>query len=183
MRGAWTQLFRQRLAWLAIGGVVVLGAGWYAASRAWFVYPRGDAVTDVDAVVALAGSGERREAAQALVERGVSEVLAVSNGGSDEGLDCGQDEPYEVICFVPDPARSGTLGEALAVRSLAEEQGWESIAVVTSDYHLFRTRVLMDRCVPARVAMVPVRSATAPWAQVLPEQGKLLGSLPLLLRC
>ena len=60
--------------------------------------------------------------------------------------------PFRVICFTPDP--NSTRGEAEEVARLARRHGWRSVAVVTSDYHVFRSRLLFRRCYHGRLAVV-----------------------------
>lgn len=120
-----------------------------------FVRPPTGDVGQVDAVVALAGGqGERLRAARELVDDGAAPVLALSYGPSAL---CESDQPFEVICFVPEP--STTAGEARRIGELADEHGWESIAVVTSTHHLPRSRVVVGQCTDADVRMVDAGSA------------------------
>ena len=120
-----------------------------------FVRPPTGDVEQVDAVVALAGgSGERLRTARALVDEGVAPVLVLSYGPSAL---CAEDQPFDVVCFVPDP--STTVGEARRVGELVEEHGWGSIAVVTSTHHVARSRVVVGQCTDAEVRMVDAGSA------------------------
>lgn len=60
----------------------------------------------------------------------------------------GQERAGEERVFCMTPEESDTLGEALAMRALAEEHGWTSITVVTSRYHAFRAGFVFHRCMP-----------------------------------
>jgi uncharacterized SAM-binding protein YcdF (DUF218 family) len=59
-----------------------------------------------------------------------------------------------VRCFRPDPY--STRGEA----RWAARQGWDSLVVVTSTYHVRRTRELFERCFDGDLA---VREADTPF--------------------
>jgi uncharacterized SAM-binding protein YcdF (DUF218 family) len=120
-----------------------------------FVRPPTGDVGDVDAVAVFAGgSGERLRAAQRLMDDGAGSVLVISYGPSRL---CSGEARYEVICFVPEP--STTSGEAAEIGRLAEERGWESVAVVTSTHHVARARVATRQCTDAEVRMVDAGSA------------------------
>ena len=47
-----------------------------------------------------------------------------------------------------------TRGEARAIGDLADANGWKSITVVTSSYHVSRADRLMEQCTTADVQMV-----------------------------
>lgn len=134
-----------------------LVAAWLAAAAALFLVPHDDEPPRrADAIVVLAGNEERLPAAQRLRARGVAPVLAISF--SDELEDarrarlCAQPPRPGRFCFRPDPF--STRGEARTVARLARERGWDELVVVTSDYHVFRTRRLFERCLDARLAVV-----------------------------
>ncbi|MBK9180719.1 MAG: YdcF family protein [Acidimicrobiales bacterium] len=178
----WRELLRSRWTWVVAGAGTAFVAGWILLSRGLFVHPQGDDVGSADAVVVLSGAEERLPVAERLMDEGVAPVLVVSNGAVDERVRCDQTVPYEIVCIRPESSRIGTRGEARAVARLADERGWRRIVVVTSDYHLLRAGLLLRRCVDGDVAMVPAASPR-PWAAVLDEQGKLLGSLVVARAC
>ncbi len=59
-----------------------------------------------------------------------------------------------VICIAPSPET--TQGEAEAFARLAEEQGWDSVTVVSQASHVARTRILMGRCFSGTVRVVAI---------------------------
>ncbi|MBA2615582.1 MAG: YdcF family protein [Actinobacteria bacterium] len=133
-----------------VGGVAALLA-LCAASARFIVWPADDEPGRADAVVVLAGgAGERLREGQRLVERGVAPVLVLSHG-----TDCNAHSGHEVICFTPQPDR--TQGEARAASRIAERRGWRTLVVVTSTYHVSRTRMLFERCFDGEVRAVGAR--------------------------
>lgn len=104
-----------------------------------------------DAVVVLGGGdGERISAARGVLPRlpGDPPALVLSVPYEEPLLTCGSvpgQPAVEVRCLVPEPPT--TAGEATAMASLAAEQQWQRMVVVTSDYHVTRARVLVTRCV------------------------------------
>jgi uncharacterized SAM-binding protein YcdF (DUF218 family) len=139
-------------------GLAALLAVWLVVAAVLFVFPREDSVTRADAIVVLAGGKkERLGKALDLVDDGVSRTLVISDG-RDPGwpeanrLCDGARSELTVICFRPDPY--STRGEAEAVARMAGERGWRHVAVVTSTFHVFRARMLFDRCIDSEVDVV-----------------------------
>lgn len=142
----------QRLAFLTLLCALVV-----LASIPLFVLPRvaeGGELRSapVDAVVVLGGSPERLPAAidllPSLPEPPPQLHLTVPYDppllacGAVPGL-----PRVEATCFTPEEFT--TSGEALYVGQQAAERGWERVVVVTSDFHVTRSRALVDRCVEA----------------------------------
>jgi uncharacterized SAM-binding protein YcdF (DUF218 family) len=133
---------------------VALAAG-AAASVRLFARPRVDATKPggADAVVVLDGERPRRIArGVALMAAGVAPTLVVvrCEAYAPELLD--GPVPWEVVSFEPVP--SSTRGEARAVARLAHDRGWRRLVVVTSTYHVTRTRIIFRRAVRAELAFV-----------------------------
>jgi uncharacterized SAM-binding protein YcdF (DUF218 family) len=126
------------------------------ATAVLFVFPADDEPARVDAVVVLAGGDHRLDEALRLVRSGVAPVLAISAGRDADWPEanrlCGQRRPFRVVCFDAEPF--STRGEARWTAGAAAARGWDSVAVVTSDYHVLRSRMLFERCLRARVAVV-----------------------------
>ena len=116
-----------------------------------------------DAVVVLAGSESRLPVALELMERGIAPVLVVSDpeGRDDEArrtLCARGSDRFELVCALPDPY--STRGEARLVARLAAERGWDTVVVVTSRFHLFRARRLLERCYAGELVL---RGAPTEW--------------------
>jgi uncharacterized SAM-binding protein YcdF (DUF218 family) len=119
-----------------------------------FVWPSTDPPRRADAVLVFAGGrGERLREGLRLVRAGVAPVLAVSDGGVRRARFarvCGE-RPAGVRVVCVTPAESSTRAEARAFGELAGREGWRSVVVVTSDYHLRRASLYMGRCYGGRV--------------------------------
>ena len=101
---------------------------------------------------------------------GEERPLVVSAGAVDDwrarGGSC--DDPH-VTCVMPDP--SSTYGEALALDALAAAHGWDAVTVVTSDFHVARTRWQMAACTD--VTTVVVAPGARPFAEDNPRLERL----------
>jgi uncharacterized SAM-binding protein YcdF (DUF218 family) len=168
---------------------VVVAAVWLGAAAGLFLVPHGDEPPRrADAIVALAGNEERLPVALALQRRGVAPLVAISY--SDELEDerraaaCAGPEPTppSLLCFRSEPF--STQGEARAVARLARNRGWDELVVVTSGYHVFRARLLLERCLDMELAVV---GSDAPWWEdaiaLVTESPKLLLATTVKRRC
>jgi hypothetical protein len=152
----------RRSAWLAwvLVPALALGLVWLIAGWAVFQHPRADAPARSDALLVL-GPPDRTRMAEALrlMDAGVAPVLVVANPGTRDLGDASgkvyygraaqtcaedRDRAYEVICFRPDP--STTQGEAMELRTLSEQRGWEHVSALTYRQHVARARLLLGRC-------------------------------------
>jgi uncharacterized SAM-binding protein YcdF (DUF218 family) len=144
---------------LLVGGAAVavaLVVAFVAVHLELFVWPSATPVRHADAVVVLAGgNGERLDQGLELARQGVASTLVASTG--PERL-CNADEPFRVICFLPEP--NNTRGEVEEVARLAQQHGWTRLVLVTSTYHVTRARLLLDRCYSGSVEVVPARPDT-----------------------
>ncbi len=109
-----------------------------------------------DAVVVLEGSNTRLPLGVKLVQEGYAPLLVVSRGDSKklEQKVCGGTDHLKarVICFYAKPA--STRGEAEEIGRLAERLELRRIDVVTSQFHVFRARMLIRRCYHGDLHMV-----------------------------
>src|SRR5206468_1362666 len=119
---------------------LALAAG-AAASARLFARPRLEPLDRVDAVVALDGDRPRRvrRAVELMVDAVAPTLVVVRCEASAPELLDGT-VPWEVVSFEPIP--SSTRGEARAVARLAQDRGWRRLAIVTSTYHVTRTRII-----------------------------------------
>ena len=143
---------------LAVTAVLLGGYGW------WVGWAGDDELPpSADAVVVHAGQRHRLRLALRLMDEEVAPVLVLFYGetgypGDGPELCLNRRTPYEVLC--PEPNSQDTAGEARALAALAEEREWNSVVVVTSDYHLRRARYLDRKCTDIDIAGVSARPRT-----------------------
>lgn len=150
---------------------VVLSAKWWGVVATGIVaytlvvslkvlFPSSDELERSDAVVSLAPPTDRLPLAIRLQQKFGTGDLVVSRSAapdSAESVDvalavegvgqCGTSTATSSVTCI-DARESTTLGEALAVRDLAEQNDWSSVTVVTSRYHVFRSQFIFNRCMP-----------------------------------
>jgi uncharacterized SAM-binding protein YcdF (DUF218 family) len=141
--------------------VLLVVVAWLVLCAFLFIWPHADSPQRADAVVVLSGGRKYRlEKGLELVRRKVADTLVISDGeveGWPEAnrLCDGGADGFTVVCFTPRPY--STQGEAQAVRRLAREHDWRSVTIVTSTFHVFRTRMLFERCLDGDVDVVGAR--------------------------
>src|SRR5215217_4538051 len=133
---------------------VVLLSGLRALACWLSTWPSTDPSARVDAILVVAGGhGKRERTGERLARQGITPVLVLSDGGRPGGCSerpCRQRIPgIRVFCMTP--LASTTRGEARAFAELAAREGWRSVALVTTAYHVRRVRLLVDRCYPGSV--------------------------------
>jgi hypothetical protein len=169
----------RRLAALALVLVLVFTV----ATARVLVWPAKGLPAHVDAIVMMAGPGDRIPVALQLARHRRAAVLIVSQGQHGYGGPCLPAKPgVKIICFDPDPGN--TRGEAEFVGRLAKRYGWHSLVLVTSDEQDTRARVIMRRCFSGSIY---VETAPQPWYD-LPYQiaygwGALFKALFLVRSC
>ncbi|HEY4536677.1 MAG TPA: hypothetical protein VIG71_12015 [Enteractinococcus sp.] len=142
------------------GIIVTLAIGWLLFVTLNVLYPRqGDLESPRNAVVSLSPQHYRLPLAEEVIANTNTPTLVISyvepgrgRFGAyapplpDEVVEyCELATPKNVVCFTPDEI--STIGEAFTVNDLAEQESWDSITVVTSKYHTFRTRFLFSQCI------------------------------------
>jgi hypothetical protein len=137
----------------------------------------------VDAIVMLAGPGNRLGLAVRLAREHRAGWLVVSQGQHGYGGPCPPPVPgVRLVCFDPDPG--DTRGEAEFVSRLAGEHHWTSIAVVTIRVQDTRARLLLGRCYRGSVYVVTGSLPLSQWPyQVAYEWGALAKALLLYRAC
>jgi uncharacterized SAM-binding protein YcdF (DUF218 family) len=165
----------------------VLVLAWVVAVSAAFAYRHGGRPVHAAAVVVLAGSGSRLPKALQLVRDGDAPVLVISKGDHKQleaQLCAGRDWPphVRVLCFAASPF--STRGEAEFVGRLARSRGLTRIDVVTSQFHVFRATILLERCYHGELRMVGASQPLwkLPWYAVT-ETAKLAYQVVIARRC
>ena len=141
--------------------VVLIVVAVLSVLAGWLAWSPTDPPGRVDAILVLAGGqGERERTGVRLAREGIAPVLVFSDGGrpgSSSGRLCRQRfSGVRVLCLTPRP--DTTRGEASAFAEMAAREGWRSVAVVTTGYHVRRARLLLDRCFPGTVHAVGASS-------------------------
>ena len=166
---------------MVVLALLVGGCGWL------YGWPPGGEALDTGPVVVLGGgTGDRLALGRHLVETGDRpRELVLSAGAADEWEAAGRScDEEQVRCIVPDTM--DTFGEAVTVTELAREHGWPGVTVVTSEYHVTRTRLLFNYCVdaPTRVvASLSGQSVAARGRYLIREPLATLVSLPAYWYC
>lgn len=146
--------YRKLLATLAALIVV------FAAATAWvLVWPTERVPVKADAIVMLAGPGDRLAIAEQLAAEHRASVLVVSRGWMGYGGPCPPSTPgLRTVCFDPNPG--DTRGEAEYVGALASRNGWHSLIVVATRPQAVRAQLIFGRCFTGQVY---VATAPLPW--------------------
>lgn len=133
-----------------------------AISAAVFVFPSTGAVTHADAVVFFDdGTGVRLGTAIGLIRAGAADTLVISYR-PDRLQDCRSDlGATTVICFNPSP--DNTRGEAQRIGAIARDHGWTSLIFVSDTPHLFRARILLERCFTGTLTAVKSSVTAIDW--------------------
>lgn len=150
---------RRRTVGTVVGSALVLTCAWLLVCTGVLFHP--DVTEDpepADALLVLGPADATRiEVAAQLMDQGLAPVAVVATPDpvettwpsdaefSEDRTYCdGTDQPYEVICFEPNP--STTQGEAMKLRELAEERGWDNVIVLTYRPHVARSQLIIGRC-------------------------------------
>ena len=165
-----------------LGRVVLVLLLALVAGMAWLFLapPVGEPFEDGPVIVLGGGGGERLTTAIDIVgDPRPGRELVLSEGAYSEwevrGRSCRE---ASVHCFDPRPAN--TYGEAVTVATLAAEQGWERLTVVTSDYHATRSRLYFHTCLDTEVTLVAADSGYSMGTRVAGAPYEVLGTLAAL---
>ncbi len=153
----------RRAAWLA-GVLLILwlgGFAWFVGSSLWV---RVDRASPTDAIVVLTGGKMRLETGLELLEAGKAGKLFVS--GVNPAVDrdtllraLGPAATREACCIVLGHTADNTVGNALETAVWMQQEGYRSLRLVTSWYHMHRSLLEFGRAMPrVRVVAHPVFS-------------------------
>lgn len=134
--------------------VLMLLLAYVAVAGYLFVAHHDDHPAKADAVVVLSGTEQRLPVGQRLVREGYAPVLVVSRSTDPSHAEqraCRSG----ALCFRAAPY--STRGEARAIARLAAARHWNTVDVVTSQFHIFRARILIERCYHGHLRMVGAR--------------------------
>ena len=153
----------RRTAWLArrccFCCVWLGGFAWFVGSSLWV---RVDRASPTDAIVVLTGGKMRLETGLELLEAGKAGKLFVS--GVNPAVDrdtllraLGPAAQREACCIVLGHAADNTVGNALETAVWMQQEGYRSLRLVTSWYHMRRSLLEFGRAMPrVRVVAHPV---------------------------
>ncbi|WP_062466027.1 hypothetical protein [Demequina maris] len=134
-------------------GAGVAGAAFVLAGLPLYVFPARDEPRAVDAIYVIGPpTAVRIDLAESMIADGLSDTLVVSITDWEPNrvrypravAVCEEPQAYTVYCHKPSPFT--TRGEMRWMRELIDENGWESVAVITTRPHISRTRVITKRC-------------------------------------
>ena len=113
-----------------------------------------------DAIIELAGPGNRDATTMELVHAGKAPVVAQSTVPVEAGTDkcLPPVDGVEVLCFNPDPGT--TRGEARYIGQMAAQRHWQSVIIVTTPDHALRAQLRISRCFPGTIS---VATSPLPW--------------------
>ena len=167
----------------AFAALVALVVAFGLVTARLFVWPAEGMPTSVDAIVMLAGPGNRLPVALQLAREHLAPVLVVSRGWEGYGGPCPVPLPdVKLICFDPDPP--DTRGEAEFTGRLAKQYHWKSIVLVTSRTQDTRARIIVERCFAGSTYVVTAPLPLASWPYEIAYQwGALAKALVLVRAC
>ena len=154
---------------LVVGVVMVVGFS--ATTARLFVRPSLSPLPDhADAIIELAGPGDRDGVTIALAEAHVAPLVIQSTLSGDARSDtCLAPIPDATIeCFTPEPAT--TRGEARYIGERAAAEGWSSVVIVTARVHAWRALLRVRRCFDGAVYVATSPLSTSEWLRQIPHQ-------------
>jgi uncharacterized SAM-binding protein YcdF (DUF218 family) len=163
--------------------VVVLVLVFAALTARLLVWPAQGMPADADAIVMLAGPGDRLPVALAIARERRAQVLVVSRGHNGYSGPCPAPVMgVRLICF--DPVPGNTRGEVEFAGRLANQYHWRSVVLVTTAEQDTRARMMMKRCFGGAVYVVTARQPLSSLpGQIAYGWGALLKALVLVRAC
>ena len=133
-----------------------------AATARVLIWPVEWTPARADAIVMLAGPGDRLPVALQLAREHRAPVLVVSRGWMGYSGPCPPPTAgVRTICFEPSPG--DTRGEAEYAGALAKREGWHSLIVVASRPQAVRAQMLFGRCFSGPVNIATARVPLSSW--------------------
>lgn len=140
---------------------------WLAVCWVVLEHPRTEEPSRSDALLVLGPPDPQRMAlARNLMQRDIAPVMVIATPAPrpdhspamiryyrDQDF-CSSRADYEIICFEPNP--STTQGEAMKLRELANERGWDTVTAVTFEQHVPRARMILERCYQGELRMTAI---------------------------
>jgi uncharacterized SAM-binding protein YcdF (DUF218 family) len=150
----------------ALRGSAITGVGLcllWVAGLVWFATPppTDSRLSPTDAIVVLTGGSLRLRSGIDLMLQGKGRLLFVSGVSEKAGLDdllreTGGDPPrWLACCIVIGHEAKDTMGNALETAHWMRRQGYHSLRLVTSWYHMPRSLLEFRRAMPPDVEIVP----------------------------
>lgn len=165
MSGAWLRHAARGLVLLAAGGFVL-----WLVGLVWFVRELPDEVADpdsvTDAIVVLTGGSMRVQQGLALLAAGKAKKLFISGVSKNVHVPAllhaaGQPGERDECCIILGYAADNTQGNAKETAAFMREEGFRSLRLVTSSYHMPRSLLEFGRAMPdINIIAHPVFSET-----------------------
>jgi hypothetical protein len=177
-------LRRRKRRAVVIGTVTAVFLAICGLTARLFVFPVSGMPAHVNAIVMMAGPGDRYSTALRLASEHRARVLVISRGSDIvTGGPCAPPIPgVREICFDPHP--DTTQGEAEYAARLAKLYHWHSIALVTITPQDSRARLRMERCFGGHVYVMPAPIPASFWPYELAyEWGATIKALTLNRTC
>jgi len=178
-RGRLLRGWRGKLLAAVTALIVVLAA----ATARVLVWPVEWTPAQADAIVMLAGPGDRLPIAIQLAKERRAPVLVVSRGWMGYGGPCPAAIPkVRTICFDPDPG--DTRGEAEYVGALARRNGWHSLILVATRPQAVRAQLLFGRCFSGQLYVATAPLPSSDWLyQIVYGWGALMKAALVVRSC
>jgi uncharacterized SAM-binding protein YcdF (DUF218 family) len=125
----------------------------------------------VDAIIELAGPGDRDAATIALAKQHLAPLVIQSTLARDVTAAENCLPPIADVtieCFNPVPET--TRGEARWIGQQAAALHWRSVIIVTTPDHAWRARLRVERCFPGEVYVATSPLPTWDWLRQIPYQ-------------
>jgi uncharacterized SAM-binding protein YcdF (DUF218 family) len=153
------------------------------ATARLLVWPAQGMPPRVDAIIMLAGPGDRLSAATELAREHRAATLVVSQGWKGYGGPCPPAiTGVKLICFDPNPGN--TRGETEFASQLTKRNHWHSVVLVTTPTQDTRARIMMRRCYGGSIYVVTGSLSRSDWPyQIAYGWGALFKAVALQRAC